>query len=154
MGERILKIDWRGRFFRYAPLLFFIALVLFTSSSQASLSKTSRFLGPFLEFIFPNAPEQTIYFYHVLIRKLAHFAQYGLMGFLAARAFWNSGRTYLSEKWYLNALTLVLVVASIDELNQYFNPTRTGLLSDVILDVVSGALVVGIMFVYKRGRNN
>jgi hypothetical protein len=48
------KTDWRGRFFRYAPLVLWIGLILFLSSGQASMSNTSRFIRPLLVFLFPN----------------------------------------------------------------------------------------------------
>ena len=44
----------------------------------------------------------------------------------------------------LIALAVVLVVASVDEVNQSFNPARTGTPFDVLIDLVGG--IVGLMF--------
>lgn len=124
------------------------------SSTGASLSKTSGFIRPILEFLFPSASDDTLYIYQVLIRKFAHFAEYSLLAFFASRAFWDSSIRNLRENWYIFAVAIVLLVASIDEINQSFNPTRTGLFSDVLLDGLGGTIAIGILFMYKKHRND
>ncbi len=118
------------------------------------MSKTSGFIRPILEFLFPSASDDTLYIYQVLIRKFAHFAEYSLLAFFASRAFWDSSIRNLRENWYIFAVAIVLLVASIDEINQSFNPTRTGLFSDVLLDGLGGTIAIGILFMYKKHRND
>ncbi len=152
--ETLSKINWHGRFFRYVPLILVVAIILLASTTQASMSKTSRFIRPLLEFLFPNSPEPTLVIYHGYIRKFAHLAEYAGLGFFASRAFWNSGREFLRKNWYLAAMLVVLLVAGIDELNQSYNPTRTGSIYDVLLDGFGGALMIGSLMLYKRLRND
>lgn len=148
------KINWHGRFFRYVPLFLVILLILLASTTQASMSKTSRFIGPLLEFLFPNSPESTIITYHAYIRKFAHLAEYAVLGFFASRAFYNSGKEFLRKNWIWISFLVVFLVASIDEINQSFNPTRTGSVYDVLLDGIGGAIMIGALVLYKRIRND
>ncbi len=118
------------------------------------MSETSRFIRPLLEFLFPQAPEQTLGIYHGYIRKFAHLAEYSMLALLASRAFWGSGIPGLRKYWHVWALAIVFGVAAMDELNQSFDPSRTGSIYDVFLDCVGGVLAVCTLAVYKRGRNN
>lgn len=136
---------WRGRFFRYAPLILWVGVVLFASTGSASMSETSRFVRPLLHFLFPNSPEQTLVIYHAYIRKFAHFAEYAGLAFFAARAFCNSSIDVLRGYWFFFAFSIAALVASIDEYNQSFNQARTGSVYDVILDW-AGALTMLVLF--------
>ncbi|NNF00142.1 MAG: VanZ family protein [Pyrinomonadaceae bacterium] len=154
MALSFSKINWHGRIFRYVPLFVVIAMILFASTTQASMSKTSRIIRPLLEFLFPQTPEPTLVIYHGYIRKFAHFAEYAVLGFFASRAFWHSKKKSLRENWYLAAFALVLIVASFDELNQSFNPSRTGSVNDVLLDCFGGAFLIGSLMFYKKIGND
>ena len=136
---------WREQFMLYAPLVIWIAVIFLLSSSQGSMNQTSRIIRPLLEFFFPAASPDTITFYHGIIRKLAHFTEYAILGFLSMRAFaW--GRAILV------ASVILIGVASIDEINQSFNPARTGSPVDVLLDVAGGATAILIIALVRRRR--
>jgi VanZ family protein len=139
---KLETVFWHGRIIRYVPLILCIGLILFASTTQASMSNTSRFIRPLLEFLFPNSPESTLIIYHGYIRKLAHFTEYAVLAFLASRAFCYSGKKFLQKYWYASAFALVLFIASVDELNQSFNPTRTGSVYDVLLDCFGGLMMI------------
>ena len=145
---------WRGRIFRYAPFFLWLGIIVYNSSSQASMSETSRFIRPLLEFLFPQASEQTLSILHGYIRKFAHLAEYSMLAFLASRAFWGSRIQGLRKYWPVWAMAIVLLVAPMDEINQSFDPSRTGSIYDVILDCIGGFLAVCSLAVYKRSRNN
>ena len=124
--------------FRYVPLVFWIGLIFFMSSGEASMAQTSRFIRPLLEFLFPNAPAATLDIYHGYIRKSAHFTEYGILALLAARVLRGRSAGLLRTHWFGFSLLLVLAVAALDEFNQSFNPARTGSPYDVLLDVFGG----------------
>jgi VanZ family protein len=150
MAERKLQnFKWHGRIFRYVPLVLWICIILFASTTQASMSNTSRFIRPVLEFLFPNTSEETLMIYHAYIRKSAHFTEYAILAFFASRAFWGSAIELLQKYWYLLALFVVLFIASIDEINQSFNTTRTGSIYDVILDTFGGFIMVLLLFCFR-----
>lgn len=139
------KSKRRERIIRYAPLVLWIGLVLFLSTGQASMSNTSRFIRPFLEFLFPNASEKTFLVYHGYIRKLAHVTEYAILAFWACRAFSNSSRKFVRRFWFIISFVLVSLIASIDETNQSFLASRTGSITDVAFDA-SGGLAMIIIF--------
>lgn len=142
--------NWRKRISRYAPLILWIGVVLFASTTSASMSKTSIFVRPILEFLFPSASEETLLTYHAFIRKSAHFIEYAILAFWAARAFSGSAKDYLRKHFYIFSLLLVILVAAIDETNQSFNPTRTGSPRDVLLDACGGAVMLAVFFIVKK----
>ena len=142
------KVSWRKRIIRYAPLLIWIGVIFFLSSGQASMSNTSLFMRPFLEWLFPNASEETLLNYLVFIRKAAHPSVYAVLGFLAARAFSTSAKIILQRYWFLFSLLLVFLIASTDEFNQSFLASRTGAFSDVMLDTAGGLTALTFYFLY------
>jgi VanZ family protein len=140
----------RGRFFRYAPLILWIGLVMLASMTQASMANTSRFIRPFLIFLFPDAPEAIIDIYHAYIRKSAHFIEYAILAFWAWRAFWNSSKEFLRKYWFAVSFLTVVSVASIDEYNQSLNLTRTGSIYDVLLDVSGGLAMILLLWLFTK----
>jgi len=142
-----LKAKRRERFFRYAPLFLWIGVIFLASTTQASMSNTSRFIRPLLMFLFPDAPEETLIVYHNFIRKAAHFTEYAALAFFAARAFSTSSVKFLQKFWFVFAFVLVILVALIDETNQSFNSARTGSIYDVLLDC-SGGLTMILFFAF------
>ena len=114
------------------------------------MSRTSLIVRPILEFLFPSAPEETLLLYHGYIRKFAHFAEYAVLGLLALRAF--TATSFLGRHNFLSAFGLVVLVAGLDETNQSFNPTRSGSVFDVLLDVLGGttALMLVKLFLVRR----
>jgi VanZ family protein len=153
MERKVLKqTDWRGRIFRYAPLILWIGVVLFASSNSGSMSNTSRFIRPLLEFFFPDSPESTLLIYHGYIRKLAHFAEYAALAVIAARAFRNSSQNFLRNYWFCHSLAVVAVVASTDEINQSFNSARTGSVFDVMIDLSGGIFMITLIAIIKTYR--
>jgi VanZ family protein len=149
MADKNSTSMWRGRFFRYAPL-FILTAVILLSSGYATMSETSRFIGPLLKFLFPAASPEFITFAHGLIRKAAHPCVYALLGFLASRAFFYSSHAFLRRSWHLFALIFVFLVATIDEIQQSFVPTRTGIPSDVVLDLAGATVAVVIFYLLHR----
>jgi VanZ family protein len=84
-----------------------------------------------LHWLAPSAPFASIEFVHNLIRKSAHFTNYGILFWLLIRGP-MVGRPYA-------ALGVCVAYAFLDEGHQIFAPGRTASLYDVALDS-SGAL--------------
>lgn len=129
----------RSFIIRYAPLLLWIGLIFVFSSTVASANQTSRIIGPILHFLFPSASEETIRQYHFFIRKCAHFTEYALLAFWSIRALSASSKPSIRNFRFVIAMLIVLTIASTDELNQSFEPTRTSSPWDVLLDCIGGA---------------
>ncbi len=150
MRERYFTGSRREWLLAFVPLLIWIALILFLSSSQGSVSHTSVIIRPILIFLFPDAPEYTIQNYHAYIRKAAHFCEYAVLAFLAVRAFGAVLSDRFRDQKYLIAFLAVLAIAGIDELNQSLNISRTGSLQDVFLDIFGGFTMLVIVWLNSR----
>jgi len=143
---------WRGRIIRYAPLILWVA-VIFTASSTAGASQnTSMIIRPLLEWLFPDATVATLDLYHGYIRKLAHFTEYGVLGFLAARAFWYSAQPVLRRFWFVWAFLFVASVAALDEYNQSFNTLRTASAYDSLIDISGGLFAILVYYAWFEMR--
>jgi VanZ family protein len=127
-----------------------IGLIFYLSSPEGSFDQTSRFIGPLLHFFFPGILPETQAIIHVLVRKCAHFVAYAVLAFLAVRAFAVSASTVLREKRFLFALVLVVLIASLDELNQSFEVSRTGSIWDVLLDISGGLVMTVTLWLFGR----
>lgn len=134
----------------YAPLLVWIGVIFFFSSTQGSMNQTSRFIRPLLEFLFPAAPEVTLQFYHEIIRKLAHLTEYAVLGFLACRAVAGFYNGILHGGAYIWPMLLVVLIALLDETNQSLNPARTGSAVDVLIDISGGLVATSLYFLLWR----
>lgn len=126
----------------YAPLFVWIGVIFYLSSSSGSMTATSRFIGPLLEYLFPAASEETHLTIHFFIRKLAHITEYAILGFLAMRAIIDRSQTVRSTLAFASASLLVVCVAIADEFNQSFQSSRTSSAGDVVLDCVGGILAI------------
>lgn len=139
----------RGRLMRYTPFILWVAIIFYFSSSQGSAGNTSRFIRPLLEFLFPQAGDETLQFYHFLIRKVAHLTAYGVGAVAAFRAYSRSSRDFVKGYPYICTIITIGIVATLDELNQGFNVLRTGSPYDILLDLTGCLLVLGVIFLYR-----
>ncbi|HEX2639176.1 MAG TPA: VanZ family protein [Pyrinomonadaceae bacterium] len=139
-------VSFRQRLWRYAPVLLWVSIILFLGSNPGSMSETSRFIRPLLQFLFPDSTEATIDLIHGYIRKSAHLFEYAVLAALTARALVGSSVSTLKKFSYAVALLLVLVVASIDEFHQSYEPSRTSSPYDVLIDITGGVLALVIVY--------
>jgi VanZ family protein len=142
----------RSRAWRYAPLIFWMGLVLFASTGTMSASNTSRIIEPLVRWLFPRISEARVETIHFVIRKCAHFTEYAILALLAARAFLPSSKEFLRRHWLAASLALVVCVSLADEYNQSFNPARTGTIKDSALDTIGGLTALAIL-AYLRARH-
>jgi VanZ family protein len=122
-GERI----W----LKWIPVALWAVILFILSTSFFSATQTSRIIEPILRFILPGASSATISLLHALVRKAAHFTNYGILFWLLIRGP-MVGRPYA-------ALAFCVCYALLDEGHQIFAVGRTPSLYDVALDS-SGAL--------------
>ncbi len=141
----------RERFWRYAPLLVWMLVIFLASTGELSAPNTSRILRPLLIWLFPNISEERLMIVHFFVRKAAHFAEYAILGFLAARAFITSSHESLRRAWFFFALLLVVLYSLSDEYHQSFVASRTGSIYDSLIDI-AGGLTALAAFALWQGR--
>jgi len=137
---------------RYLPLLFWIAFISFASSGSFSASNTSLIVGPLLHWLFPNASPETLDVVHAIVRKIAHFLEYALLGVLAARAFRGSPKAAVRGHWLVICVALIVFYALVDEYHQSFVPSRTASIYDSFIDMAGG--LTAVVVVAWRSRRN
>jgi VanZ family protein len=115
----------------WIPVLVWGAVIFTLSTSAFSAVNTSRIIDPMLRWLIPGISAASVDVVHMLVRKAAHFTEYGIL-------FWLLIRGPMAQRPYL-ALMLCVVYALTDEGHQVFVPGRTASLYDVALDS-SGAL--------------
>ncbi len=127
-----------------------MCFIFFASTNQLSASNTSLILRPLLIWLIPSISEDQLALAHFVVRKLAHFAEYAVLGLLAARAYRDSSRPFLRAHWFLFALLLVILYALSDELHQYFVPSRTGSIYDSLIDMAGGLTAISLLALRRR----
>jgi VanZ family protein len=131
-----------------AAILWLIVITI-ESSSLGAARNTGRILYPLLHFLFGLDPLRFEYV-HFFIRKGGHVFGYGLLSLLLFRAWRETLRLPGSANWTLRWANLAvlgtMLVASLDEYHQSFNPERTGSVRDVILDTCAGLAVQVLLF--------
>ncbi len=128
-----------------------IALISTLSGEGFSEDSTSRFIGPLLDWLFPDATPEAIETLHDMIRKTAHAIEYATLAILASQAIqWSVASGPRGHATL--AMTLVLAVAVADETYQSMLPGRDGRFWDTALDGLGGATGVGLFFAYRTRR--
>lgn len=140
------------RIWRYGPLLLWLALISFASSSEFSAFNTSQVFRPLILFIFPNLSEERVAAIHFATRKLSHFSEYAVLGILSARAFSSSANDFMRRHWFRLAQLLIVIYALIDEFHQSFVPGRTASIYDSAIDAAGGLTALLVFRVWYNRR--
>jgi VanZ family protein len=140
------------RIWRYGPLLLWMALISFASSSEFSALNTTQIFRPLILWVFPNLSEERVAAIHFLTRKLAHFSEYAVLGILAARAFAGSANAFLRRHWFRIALILIIFYALLDEFHQSFVPSRTASIYDSAIDAAGGLTALLAFRAWRKRR--
>jgi VanZ family protein len=127
---------------RYLPLVVWLAFISFASSDSFNAGNTSRIIGPLVLWLFPNTSAETLAAVHFVTRKVAHFTEYAILGFLAARAFRQH------QRWFLISAVLIVLYALLDEYHQSFVPSRTASIFDSLIDMAGG--ISALIFVSRK----
>jgi VanZ family protein len=90
--------------------------------------------------------------FHFYLRKTGHVIGYGMLALLLLRA-WRATLSH-SRGWLgrvgILALVGTAIVASLDEWHQSFIPSRTGSISDVLLDTAAGLIFLAMALLWVR----
>ena len=131
--------------------ILWMVLIAIESTDWLSFEHTSRILYPLLHFLIglDLARFEVVHHY---IRKCGHFVGYFALSFLLFRAWRATLRLPWAPRWTLRWATIAFfmsaLVASLDEWHQTFIPSRTGAISDVILDSCAALTAQVLIFLY------
>jgi VanZ family protein len=128
---------------RFAAASLWLVLVLFLGSAYFAAQETGRFVLPFLSVLMPWVTRTELHALHLVIRKLAHIAEYAVLALLWFKAIHRVGRrTPRTAGWI--ALAIGLVCAFADELHQSMLPARTGSVRDFVIDALGATAMLMI----------
>ena len=131
-------------------------VIAIESTKWLSAHNTSRILFPLLHYLF-GLGHSSFEHWHFYMRKGGHVFGYGLLSILLFRA-WRETFSLNHSGWTIRwaglAVIGTLIVASLDEWHQSFLPSRTGTVSDVVLDTCAGItaqiLVLTWIMLFRR----
>lgn len=130
-----------------------MTLIFWGSTDALSSKRTSRFIGPLLEWLMPNLSDETISAIQGVIRKGGHMTEYGILWLFLWSALvhpkLNRGNVWSWQKagW---AWGLALVYAISDEWHQSFVASREGAARDVGFDMIGAS--VALLLLWGVGR--
>jgi VanZ family protein len=131
--------------------LLWMTLIAIESTDSFSSENTSRFLYPILHFLI-GLDLARFQVWHHYIRKSGHFVGYFTLSFFLFRAWRATLHLPWAPRWALRWATIAFfmsaLVASMDEWHQTFLPSRTGAISDVMLDSCAALTAQVLIFLY------
>jgi len=137
----------------WLPVLIWMSVVFSASSDSKSYQHSMAIFEPLLRWLFPWMSPQTVELCHHLFRKLGHLTEYAVLALLFYRAIRKSAPGDLRPwRWSEAGLALMLVFAyaASDEFHQVFVPTRTPLVSDVLIDTTGGAAALLMLWAGQK----
>ena len=152
-----LSTDRHNALKAWIAAILWLIVIAIESSSLGAASNTGRILYPLLHFLFGLDPFRFEH-WHFFIRKGGHVFGYGLLSLLLFRAWRETlrlpGGANWTVRWANLAVLGTMLVASLDEYHQSFNPLRTGSVRDVILDTCAGITVQILLFLWVTLRKS
>lgn len=110
-------------------LLWMFLIFLMSSFDATESTNQSNFIVNIITNIFKIENIELLSF---IIRKLAHFTEYLILGLLVANMFTKNNINNL----YLISIILCIIYATSDEIHQLFVPGRACQLRDILIDSI------------------
>jgi VanZ family protein len=133
----------------WGPVIAWAGLIFFFSTDLFSGAQTSRFLIPFLRWLFPGASAHTLHQIHLYVRKSGHIIEYSIFSLLLYRGI-RGGRAGWRITWALAAVAIAACYAALDEVHQAFVPSRGPSAFDVLLDTCGAAAAQVLAWLWPR----
>lgn len=144
MKKRIL-LDW------LLVVILMIIIFMFSKDPAVSSSDKSNYLVETLVNFF-NLKNIDLFELNVIIRKLAHFIIYFILGVLVFNAVKDTSSKTLISIMIISILICILY-AETDELHQMLVPGRSGEVRDVIIDSAGSSQGALIYFLILKNKN-
>ena len=116
-------------------LIWMIFIFIMSSFDASESSAQSNIIVNFISNIFNI---NNIEFLSLIIRKLAHFTEYFILGILT----YNLIKNY-RKKYYI-AIIICIIYAISDEIHQIFIPGRSCQITDILIDSIGAITAIYI----------
>lgn len=120
-------------------LLWMLLIFLMSSFDATESTNQSNFIVNIITNIFKIENIELLSF---IIRKLAHFTEYLILGFLTINML---NKNDISKK-YLISILICIIYATSDEIHQIFVPGRACQIRDILIDSIGS--ITGV-YLYK-----
>lgn len=140
-------------FYWLPPILWMAAIFSFSTDAFSGEHTGSLFFNIFHAIIPSLTPEQ-FQPIHFLIRKAAHFTEYGILGFLLFRAFRGNSDLRWAWRWAIYAWLILAAYALSDEFHQSFTHHRTSSIYDSLIDTAGGTAALLLIWLVKGFKKN
>jgi VanZ family protein len=142
------------RFVSWLLVAMWMTSIFVGSTDVLSSRNTSRFIGPFLRWVYPKITTEQIRTVQFYVRKCGHLSEYAIMSALVWNALMqtmppNEGRMRRS---LILALLICCLYAASDEFHQSFVPTREASIIDVVIDTCGAGIGLSIIWLLGRLR--
>lgn len=134
------------------PVLLWMGLIFVVSTDLGSFQHTSRFIGPFLRWLNPDISPEAVQQVQFLVRKAAHFTEYGILALLTLRAVRQSRPHQHNLKAAGLALLISAAYATSDEFHQSLVPSRTASAEDVLIDTAGAVTALALAVSLRKLR--
>ena len=150
------------------PAAAWLVVIRLESTDYASSYNTFGLLYRAASAIFPRIDPNLLLTLNAVLRKLGHFAGYGILGWLVFRALrleqCKRLRLLLNRRWGIVfralwrwdwaaiAVLFTAVVAAVDELHQTELASRSGRWQDVVLDTTGAVAAMVVVYFAARYR--
>jgi VanZ family protein len=139
-----------GRY--WLPPLLWMAVMFGLSTDTFAAEHTGEVLWHVLSGLAPHVTSEQYALLHVLTRKAAHLTEYAILACLLLRAFRAAAAGAWHWRWATLSLLLVAIYAGLDEYHQTYTQSRTGAVSDSLLDIAGGLLALTFLWLHWRVR--
>jgi VanZ family protein len=146
--SKVGAAPWRRLIIRWIATTTWAGLIFYLSTQKFGSSFSEGLLKEALGSVHWHVSAYTFEILHLLIRKLAHLTEYGILGLLLYSSLgWEP---QISWNFRRMVLTLVIVAAYslTDEFHQLFVPGRGASLVDCGIDIAGGG--VGMLFLFTQ----
>jgi VanZ family protein len=136
----------------WLPVLVWMSVIFTASADSHSYEHSSLIVEPLLHWLFPQMSEEWVESIHHYFRKSAHLTEYAALALLVWRAVHATKNDLPAWSWPKvgGTVLIVFLYACSDEFHQIFVPTRTPLVTDVMIDTAGGVVGLGVLWFIRR----
>jgi VanZ family protein len=127
-----------------------MAVMFVLSTDTFAAEPTGEMLWHVLSALTPHVTYQQYTRLHFLIRKAAHLTEYAILACLLLRAFRAGVARAWHWRWATLSFALVALHAGLDEYHQTYTQSRTGAVSDSVLDMAGGLIALSLLWLNRR----
>jgi VanZ family protein len=143
-----------SKLFYWLPPILWMAAIFSFSTDTFSGENTGSLLFNVFHTVIPSLTPEQFQPVHFLIRKAAHFTEYGILALLLFRAFRGNSGLRWAWRWAIYAWLILAAYSLSDEFHQSFTHHRTSSIYDSLIDTSGGTVALLLIWLVSRFRQD